>query len=225
MFQTGASRTKLSSSRGSPIAPATAASTRQRAGAIGDPLLDDNFVRDAPVWNTTWTLRTTFEARSDAARISLVFDGVKMGLASPRLNHVTLGTVRDQFLRYVFDVRNASIDLLREINKLELIFDPSIDVGGRFAACSGGWDWAPYVSSDQGRAFTRGPWKSMYLAESGSGVFFTHLVPRITYRGAYPTEPLADGDFDVAVKVYIDADRPASLQVTQGATGPPTPRK
>ena len=54
----------------------------------------------------------------------------------------------------------------------------------------------------------------MYLAESGSGVFVTHLVPRITYRGAYPTEPLADGDFDVAVKVYIDADRPASLQVT-----------
>ena len=65
-----------------------------------------------------WTLRTTFEARSDAARISLViFDGVKMG-ARVRLNHVTLGTVRDQFLRYVFDVRNASIDLLREINKL-----------------------------------------------------------------------------------------------------------
>ena len=33
----------------------------ERAGAIGDPLLDDNFVRDAPVWNRTWTLRTTFE--------------------------------------------------------------------------------------------------------------------------------------------------------------------
>ena len=170
-------------------------------------------MRDAPVWNRTWTLRTTFEARSDAARIVLVFDGVKMG-ASVKLNHVPLGTIRDQFLRYAFDVRNASIDLLRETNKLELIFDPSIDVGGRFAACSGGWDWAPYVSQDQGRAFTRGPWKSIYLAESGSGVFVTHLVPRITYRGAYPTEPLADGDFDVAVKVYIDADRPASLQVT-----------
>ena len=28
------------------------------------------------------------------------------------------------------------------------------------------------------------------------------------YRGAYPAEPLADGDFDVAVKVYLDADRP-----------------
>ena len=185
----------------------------QRAGAIGDPLRDDNFVRDASVWNRTWTLRTTFEARSDAARIALVFDGIKMG-ASVRLNHQTLGTIRDQFLRYAFDVRNASVDLLRETNKLELIFDRSIDVGGRFAACSGGWDWAPYVSQKQGRAFTRGPWKSIYLAESGSGVFVTHLVPRITYRGAYPTEPLADGDFDVAVKVYIDADRPASLQVT-----------
>ena len=79
---------------------------------------------------------------SDAARIVLAFDGVKMG-ASVNLNHVPLGTIRDQFLRYAFDVRNASIDLLRETNKLELIFDPSIDVGGRFAACSGGWDWAP----------------------------------------------------------------------------------
>ena len=190
----------------------------QTAGAIGDPLRDDNFVRDAPVWNRTWTLKTIFRVDSDAARVLLVFDGVKMG-ARVRLNHAPLGTVRDQFLRYVFDVRNASVDLLRETNKLELIFDPSIDVGGRFAACSGGWDWAPYVSQDQGRAFTRGPWKSVYVAESLSGVFVMHLVPRITYRGAYPTEPLIDGAaaFDVAVKVYIDADRPASLQVT--ATG------
>ncbi len=191
----------------------------QAAGAIGDPLRDDNFVRDAPVWNRTWTLRTSFRVDSDAARISLVFDGVKMG-ARVRLNHQPLGTVRDQFLRYAFDVRNASIDLLRENNKLELMFDPSIDVGGRFAACSGGWDWAPYISTKQGRAFTRGPWKSIYLAESQTGVFVMHRVPQITYRGAYPTEPLADGAaafFDVAVKLHIDADRPASLQVT--ATG------
>ena len=103
----------------------------QAAGAIGDPLLDDNFVRDAPVWNRTWTLRTSFRVDSDAARIVLVFDGVKMG-ATVILNHQTLGTLRDQFLRYVFDVRNASIDLLRETNKLELIFDPSIDVASSY---------------------------------------------------------------------------------------------
>jgi len=185
----------------------------ERAGAIGDPLRDDNFVRDAAVWNRTWTLRTTFRVDSDAPRIALIFDGVKLG-AAVKLNHQTLGTMRDQFLRYAFDVRNASTDLLRETNKLELVFDPSLDVAGRFAACSGGWDWAPYVSQDQGRAFTRGPWKSVYVAESLSGVFVTHVVPRITYRGAYPTEPLADGDFDVAVKVYIDADRPVLLKVT-----------
>ena len=185
----------------------------ERAGVIEDPLRDDNFIRDAAVWNRTWTLRTTFRVDSDAPRIALIFDGVKLG-ASVKINHQTLGTIRDQFLRYAFDVRNASIDLLRDSNKLELVFDPSIDVGGRFAACSGGWDWAPYVSQDQGRAFTRGPWKSVYVAESGSGVFITHLVPRITYRGAYPTEPLADGDFDVAVKVYLDADRPVLLKVT-----------
>ena len=190
----------------------------QAAGAIGDPLRDDNFVRDAAVWNRTWTLRTTFEARSDAARVLLVFDGVKLG-ASVKLNHQTLGTIRDQFLRYAFDVRNASIDLLRETNKLELIFDQAIDVGGRFAACSGGWDWAPYISTKQGRAFTRGAWKSVYVAESGSGVFVTHLVPRITYRGAYPTEPLMDGAaaFDVAVKVHLNTDRFVKLVVT--ATG------
>ena len=53
------------------------------------------------------------------------------------------------------------------------------NVVGRFAACSGGWDWAPYVSQDQGRAFTRGPWKSVYVAENGSGVFVMDLVPRV----------------------------------------------
>ena len=184
----------------------------QAAGAIGDPLLDDNFVRDAPVWNRTWTLRTSFRVDSDAARVLLVF-GVKMG-ARVRLNHVTLGTVRDQFLRYAFDVRNASIDLLRETNKLELIFDPSIDVGGRFAACSGGWDWAPYVSDDQGRAFTRGPWKSVYVAEWFWSSFVTHQPHHVSGRvpdGA--TRRRCSRFFDVAVKVYIDADRPASLQV------------
>ena len=139
--------------------------------------------------------------------------------AAVKLNHVPLGTIRDQFLRYAFDVRNASIDLLKETNKLELIFDRSIDVGGRFAACSGGWDWAPYVSTKQGRAFTRGPWKSVYVAESQTGVFVTQIVPRITYRGAYPTEPLMDGaaDFDVAVKVHLNTDRFVKLVVT--ATG------
>ena len=31
-----------------------------RPPARSATLLDDNFVRDAPVWNRTWTLRTSF---------------------------------------------------------------------------------------------------------------------------------------------------------------------
>ena len=81
------------------------------ACAIGDPLRDDNLIRDAPVWNRTWTLARAL--RRQRRRTLLVFDGVKMG-ASGKLNHVPLGTLRDQFLRYAFDVRNASRDLLRD---------------------------------------------------------------------------------------------------------------
>ena len=186
----------------------------EKAGAIGNPLLDDNFIRDAPAWNRTWTLRTSFSMDSDAARIALVFDGVKMG-ATVKLNHVILGVARDQFLRYAFDLRNISTDLLRGTNKLELAFDPALDVRGRFAACSGGWDWAPYVASVQGGAFTRGAWKSIYVAET-SAVFVTHVVPQITYAGAYPTEPLTDGvaDFDVAVRLHLVSDRPAETFIT-----------
>lgn len=186
----------------------------EKAGAIGNPLLDDNFIRDAPAWNRTWTLRTSFSVDSDAARIALVFDGVKMG-ATVKLNHVILGVARDQFLRYAFDLRNISTDLLRGTNKLELVFDPALDVRGRFAACSGGWDWAPYVASVQGGAFTRGAWKSIYVAET-SAVFVTHVVPQITYAGAYPTEPLTDGvaDFDVAVRLHLVSDRPAETFIT-----------
>ena len=65
--------------------------------------------------------------------------------------------------------------------------------------------------SKTGRAFTRGAWKSIYLAESLSGVLSRTSCQHIRI-GARTRPSLADGDFDVAVKVYLDADRPASLQ-------------
>ena len=107
-------------------------------GVIEDPLRDDNFVRDAPTWNRTWTLRTTFRVDSDAARIAAGLRWRQAG-RTVTLNHATLGTVRDQFLRYAFDVRNASIDLLRETNKLELIFiHRSTSVAGSRRVPAGG---------------------------------------------------------------------------------------
>ena len=156
----------------------------QAAAPIGDPLLDDNFVRDAPMWNRTWTLRTSFEVDSDAARILLVFDGVKMG-ASVSLNHVPLGTVRDQFLRYAFDVRNASIDLLRETNKLELIFDPSIDVGGAVRGVFWRVGLGPLRERRPGPGLHAGPLEE-YLCGGESFWSFCHAPRAANYGGRVP---------------------------------------
>ena len=58
-------------------------------------------------------------------------------------------------------------DLLKQHgNTLEIVFDRSISTHGRFMACSGGWDWAPYSNLRSGEGhqmFTRGIWKSVYV--------------------------------------------------------------
>lgn len=58
-----------------------------------------------------------------------------------------------------------------------------IDCEGRFMACTGGWDWAPYSDTyDQHHAhtFSRGIWKSVYLTTVPSGgAAMTHVVPHV----------------------------------------------
>ena len=82
---------------------------------VDDPLVDSNFRDQAKAWNATWTLSTTFDASVAAGeRATLVLDGVKMG-ATIRLNGVALGDAADQFLRYAFDLRNASVDADRKV--------------------------------------------------------------------------------------------------------------
>ena len=118
--------------------------------------------------------------------------------ASVAVNGVPLGVASDQFLRYEFALQPQTHRLRAgaHANRLTLAFDPSIDCGGRFMACTGGWDWAPYTHTFQGGAhtFTKGIWKSVYLAVSAAGsAAITHLVPQVRYRGDYPTAPLAEG--------------------------------
>ena len=72
-------------------------------------------------------------ANSDMPKL----DGVKMG-ARISVDGVAVGVATDQFLRYAFDLRNATHDLLRATNVVEVAFAPDEDVGGRFMACSGG---------------------------------------------------------------------------------------
>ena len=58
-------------------------------------------------------------------------------------------------------------------------------------SCTGGWDWAPYSQTSQGGAntFSKGIWKSVYLATVGTAAI-THVVPQIKYLGArHESEP------------------------------------
>ncbi|CAE7271945.1 MANBA, partial [Symbiodinium pilosum] len=191
------------------------------AGHIGDPLYELNFLKSA-IWDQqTWTFTTNFTVDTrlvglDAAypnRLQLVFDGIKMG-AVIQVNGKVLGTATSQFIRYTFDL--SPEDLRDGLNKLEVVFDRSIRVGGRFMACSGGWDWAPYTNTLQEGAttFSYGIWKHVYLVYTPKGsASITHVVPHVFFNGAYPVEALVDGKhagFNVKVKVFLSAPAAAN---------------
>ena len=95
-----------------------------------------------------------------------------------------------------------------------MVFDRDIDCGGRWMACTGGWDWAPYTNTAQRGipTFTRGVWKSVSLVQVAS-IAITDVVPQISYAGGYPVAPLADhahAGFHVAVRVHTWAARPTN---------------
>ena len=87
--------------------PGDLLSDLQRAGQIGDPYYEKNFLNSS-LWNShTWSYSTTFtptelaraHLRAAGGRVLLVFDGLKMG-ARVYLDGSLLGMAADQFLRY-----------------------------------------------------------------------------------------------------------------------------
>ena len=187
----------------------------QAASLVGDPLYELNFM-NATMWDSyVWTYSTAFTMAADrldrirAAGGShlLIFDGVKMG-ANVKLNGKVVGQTTDQFLRYEFPLDGTLLKAGVGANTLTVEFDPSIDCQGRWMACTGGWDWAPYTNtkSVDGKAtFSKGIWRSVYIAEV-TAVAIKHVVPQITYLGEYPTAPLSEGThggFKVDVKVHL----------------------
>lgn len=183
-----------------------------RAGLVGDPLRDVNF-RNSSLWGADgWTYTTWFAAPAAAAggEVLLVFDSVKMG-AVGSLNGVTLGEFRSQFIRYSFPVGSD----LQPWNRLDVRFDSrEVDVGGRYMPCTGGMDWAPYTTTNDGTeqrrpTFSRGLVGHVYLARvAAASAAIEHVVPHVFYRGAYPTAPLADGAFgafEVRVRAHFSA--------------------
>ena len=128
-----------------------------------------------------------------------------------QVNGELLGTATSQFIRYSFDLNPTAST--NQLESLEVIFDHSIQVGGRFMASSGGWDWAPYTNTWQGdaRTFTYGIWKHVYLVYTPrNSASITHVVPKIFYQGKYPTTALVDGQhagFKVKLKVFLSATK------------------
>lgn len=123
------------------IVPGDLITDLQRAGATGDPLYEDTFLR--PAWDAqNFSYSTTFSLAPAVAALAshvLVFDGVKM-VADISLNGVPLGFVDNAFLRFTYDVTPQL--RLDAPNTLLVTFTTSNDTRnkpGRYSACSGGW--------------------------------------------------------------------------------------
>eukprot|EP01126_Amoeba_proteus_P030934 TRINITY_DN3046_c0_g2_i4.p1 TRINITY_DN3046_c0_g2~~TRINITY_DN3046_c0_g2_i4.p1 ORF type:complete len:906 (+),score=164.89 TRINITY_DN3046_c0_g2_i4:153-2870(+) len=205
------------------VVPGDIITDLQRAGLIGDPLYDQNWLKYSDVWTlSSWDYSINFTYPPfgrDTNEIYLVFDGIKMG-ADITLNGHHLGSAADQFVRYTFPVKEL---LHPDSNDIHVTFgynfSQDIDCEGRFMACTGGWDWAPYSNTyDAHGAHTLsyGIWKSVYLV-SVSSVGIVNVVPEIFWMGDYPTSIITDSTnkFSVNVTVFLVSPLPVSgtLQV------------
>lgn len=191
----------------------------ERARVIGDPYYELNLLDNRTLWDVTatawrWTTPLPPAAPAPSTRL-LVLEGVKMG-ARVSADGVALGNATNQFLRYIYPLPpNAS--------SVEVAFDSSLPLAGRFMPCSGFWDWAPDSNltrndSEFGVAttFSSGVVGAAYIASVAPGsLALIDVVPLVQYRGAYPVGALVDGAHaGFVVNVTAHAWAPAG-----GATG------
>ena len=211
--------------------PGDIISDLHRAGVVPNPYYELNWLNSSAWAGATWRYERAFEftpptPRGQGTEVLLVLYGVKMG-ATVALNGHMIGTVTDQFVRYEFPVARF---LKAGANNLTVTFDGTIECDGRWMACSGGWDWAfysnQYAPNRDGTAkahtFSFGLWKSVALVTVPSAAI-THVVAHTFYQGAYPTQPLLDGQhggFDVRVRVHLWAPHAGAGQLAvTGAWG------
>ena len=204
--------------------PGDLISDLEAARVVQDPLYElgwlNNGTDRAPPWTAhVWTYSTSFTAPPSSL---VVFDGIKM-CAQILVNGKPVLFVTDQFLRYTLPVPSGDV-------KIEVVFDPSKDVGGRYMASSGGWDFEPYTNTRQGnvssqqhnfsipRTFSRGIWKSVTVQ---TGLTVLHVVPQIMHTGEYPTARLADGsvNFTVNVTVHLYSHAATTVDATVTVAG------
>lgn len=156
------------------------------------------------------------DRKENRPQYSLVVEGIKMG-ASITINGIHLGYATDQFLRYIFPIPAPILHSgLSSSNLLSVSFDPDIDTNGRFMACSGGWDWAPYSKAAENsctsrRSLSFGIFKPIYIIET-KNVAIVNVVPKIRYLGDATIKHLKDGHgFELVVDVHLKIDSVESI--------------
>lgn len=200
------------------VVPGDLISDLQRANLIFDPLFNQTF-QDGSLWDrSVWVYTSpmfSVPSLTDLEEVYLVFDGVKMA-ADVSVNGVPIATLSDQFLRWIFPVKAhlfPSSSLHEDSNAVTVAFRTSGDPCNnetRWMGCSGGWDWAPYSTtnySDGTRTFTKGITKAVYVVPVVSAAI-SAVVPQIFYAGAtFPDVPLTaetTSPFNVSVKVVLE---------------------
>ena len=202
---------------------------------IPEPMFDLNWLHNRSVWNDhTWLYTRNYSlsqlqysalTNSSSSRdVSLVLDGIKMG-ANILLNDVLVYTALVQFERIVLSLRQLALNsstsaAVREgVNRLSVVFDPQL-LTQFYAMSTGGWDWAPLsnttTADGQAATYSRGIWKSVYLVDSPA-VTLTDISPLISYRGAYPVQPLVDGQhagFSLNLTLFFTSTLPTAVTVT-----------
>ena len=128
--------------------PGDLISDLEAAGLIGDPLFENNFL-NASLWDAqpdtgtnVWSYSKTFTLAASPGGAApttswVVFEGIKMG-AAVYIDGTPVGNATDQFKRYTFPIPAGDGG---RTHTVRVVFDPSIDVHGRFMGCTGGWDW------------------------------------------------------------------------------------
>jgi beta-mannosidase len=142
------------------------------------------------------------------------------------LNGHALGNTTNQHLRYTFEIAALLAKSGGGENSLEISFVRDIANSGRFMACSGGWDWAPYsrMRDVEGNPMlTRGIWKSVYLAATSSNAaVIESMTPTILFKGEPPMAVLKDDGshaFEVNVTAYLTAKQASGTLHVSGAWG------
>ena len=196
----------------------------ERAGVVDDPLRDVNWRDQAGAWERPggWSYTRMFAVNvvdadgtnDDNDSTLLVLDGIKMA-ADVFLNGVLLSGdgVVDQHLRYEFEVRRLLVHN-GDKNNLTIHFPtPSADSRndeGRYMACSGGWDWSQYSTTETlgGLQYlSLGVWKSVYLLHVHR-LSLRAMTAHVFYEGEYPAAPLTDataGAWTVRVTAHVAA--------------------